>query len=247
MAVRVGSARIDERGKISGGAAGDNNGKEVATQNWYPHSKGWYVIRAVDANIRELIAKGMEIACANDNIGYDQNQRLGIVKNGVNSKVKTEADCSSIVRACCIYAGFDPGNFTTANEVTVLNKTKRFEIIKDAKICGSSANLRRGDILVTKTKGHTVVVLDDGLAIAKPTETAASKPEATNLPTVTYFKKYTGSSKSITTALASVGADSSMAYRKKIAAKNNIAKYSGTASQNITMLNLLKQGKLIKP
>lgn len=43
MGLVVGSARIDENGKISGGALGDNNGREVSTQPYYLHSKGWYV------------------------------------------------------------------------------------------------------------------------------------------------------------------------------------------------------------
>lgn len=66
-------------------------------------------------------------------------------------------------------------------------------------------------------------------------------------PSVTYFPRYTGSSGSIVNALNAVGADSSYSYRSKIAAKNNIANYSGTAAQNTQMLSLLKQGKLIKP
>lgn len=37
------------------------------------------------------------------------------------------------------------------------------------------------------------------------------------------------------------------AYRSKIAAVNNITGYRGTPAQNTQMLNLLKQGKLIKP
>ena len=35
MAVLIGSARIDENGRAHGGKAGDQNGKEVSTQNWY--------------------------------------------------------------------------------------------------------------------------------------------------------------------------------------------------------------------
>ena len=38
-----------------------------------------------------------------------------------------------------------------------------------------------------------------------------------------------------------------MTNRKKITAANNISNYTGTAAQNEKMLNLLKQGKLIKP
>lgn len=61
-----------------------------------------------------------------------------------------------------------------------------------------------------------------------------------------YYPKYTGSSTSIATALSAVGVNSSYAHRKEIAAANNIANYSGTAAQNTQMLNLLKQGKLVK-
>lgn len=61
-----------------------------------------------------------------------------------------------------------------------------------------------------------------------------------------YYPKYTGSSTSIATALSAVGVNNSYAHRKEIAAANNIANYSGKASQNTQMLNLLKQGKLVK-
>lgn len=62
-----------------------------------------------------------------------------------------------------------------------------------------------------------------------------------------YFAKYNGGSGSIVTALGSLGVDSSFGYRKKIAKKNGISLYCGTAAQNIKMLNLLKSGKLLKP
>lgn len=63
-----------------------------------------------------------------------------------------------------------------------------------------------------------------------------------------YFAKYTGNSHSIVDALHSIGiTDASIPYRKKIAAKNGIENYSGTAAQNLKLLQLLKEGKLIKP
>ena len=46
MSLIVGSARIDENGKTSGGKAGDQTGKEVCTQAYHMHSKGWYALRA---------------------------------------------------------------------------------------------------------------------------------------------------------------------------------------------------------
>ena len=59
MAVKVGSARIDERGKISGGKAGDQTKNEVGTQNYYVHSKGWRVLRPNDAEKGIMMAKCM--------------------------------------------------------------------------------------------------------------------------------------------------------------------------------------------
>ena len=66
-------------------------------------------------------------------------------------------------------------------------------------------------------------------------------------PKVNYYARYFGSSGSIVTALNSLGIGSSFDNRKKIAKANGISNYSGTAAQNIQLLNLLKQGKLIKP
>ena len=63
---------------------------------------------------------------------------------------------------------------------------------------------------------------------------------------ILYYKKYTGTSGSIVTALNSIGVNSSFENRKKIAIKNGIPNYKGTPSQNIKMLKLLKVGKLIK-
>ena len=71
--------------------------------------------------------------------------------------------------------------------------------------------------------------------------------ELVNGTTVNYFTKYNDKSGSIVLALNSIGVDSSFTYRKKIAKANGIKLYAGTANQNITMLNLLKQGKLIRP
>lgn len=64
-------------------------------------------------------------------------------------------------------------------------------------------------------------------------------------PAVNYYPAYTGGSNSITEALKSLGVDSSMAHRKQIASANGIGGYAGTYTQNVTMLTLLKQGRLI--
>lgn len=168
--VRVGSARIDENGKVSGGAPGDQTGQEVAIEPWYLHKQGWVVIRAKDSNVRERIAICMEAACANNFIGYnqdgswelyDKSKQYGWDCSKVN--VTANADCSSLVRTCVAFAAQkETAWFSTLNEVTVLDGTKLFDIITDAKYTKSSDYLLRGDILCTCTQGHTVVVLDNG-------------------------------------------------------------------------------------
>lgn len=175
MDVMIGSARIDENGKIKGGKAGDNNGREVSTQKYYNSSKGWVGLRAKNSNVAAKLAAAMLEACNNNNIGYDQNQRTGVItelrKVGslIDIKVKTEADCSSLVRACVIQAtGIDPGNFNTSTEKKMLLATGLFEevAIRSANDC------KTGDILVTKTKGHTVTVTKgfESVDIFKPIE-----------------------------------------------------------------------------
>ena len=61
-----------------------------------------------------------------------------------------------------------------------------------------------------------------------------------------YYPKYKGKSKSLVDALKSLGINSNKSNRKKVASLNGIKNYSGTASQNTKLLNLLKRGKLIK-
>lgn len=179
MAVRVGSARIDERGQGYGGKAGDQTGKEVAIENYYVHKKGWYVIRAKNDTVREKIAVAMERACANNNIGYDMGQNTTLwsaaEKVGFDPgkvKIKCETDCGRLVRVCIYYAGIKVAEFHTGNELEKCKATGAFDILKDDKHCNSSAYLKRGDILVTRTKGHTVVVLDDGAETKKAKEAA---------------------------------------------------------------------------
>lgn len=183
MGLIVGSARIDENGKVSGGQAGDQTGKEVCTQAYYTHSKGWYVVRAKNIAHANALAVAMQQACTNDNIGYDQSNRNGVItqlKNyGALDKiaVATECDCSALVRACVLQAtGVDVGNITTANEATALENSGLFEPRQSVT---GEAMLYNGDILVTKTKGHTVIVVSGRArenAVAQPTQPTAPKP-----------------------------------------------------------------------
>lgn len=61
-----------------------------------------------------------------------------------------------------------------------------------------------------------------------------------------YLSNYTYKGDSIVDALNLINVDSSFNYRKKLAIKNGINDYYGSSEQNIKLLNLLKNGKLIK-
>lgn len=235
--VIIGSARIDENGRLSGGKAGDQKQAttpdykgEVSLQYFYVHKKGWHVFRPKDPDVAGRLAAAMVTACNNSNLGYDQNNRLDVIKKGIRTTAKAECDCSSLVRACIMdAAGKDVGNFVTSTESAVLAASGLFEKKMQYK---NGMALYTGDVLVTTTKGHTAIVVDSGYI----RKSAAG-----------YFPRYTGKSGSIVDALALLGINASKDNRRKIAAANGMAAYSGTAKENTTLLNLLKQGKLIKP
>ena len=232
----IGSARSDERGNLSGGKAGDQKQRsmpdlsgEVSMQNFYVHKKGWYILRAKDPKHGEKLAESMKRACNNPNIGYDQGQRTNILKHGTGATVKTECDCSALVRMCVIEAcGKDPGNFTTSTETTILEASGLFGK-RIAYKTGTA--LYDGDVLVTKTKGHTVIVVEGKKRIQQNAE---------------YYPIYAGKSNSLVDALISVGVDASKDNRTKIAKANGIDHYSGSATDNLMLLALLKSGKLKK-
>ena len=175
MVVLIGSARSDENGAAHGGQAGDQKGgREVSTQNWYKHSKGWRVLRAKDASAREKIAQDMQWACDTNLLGYDQWQRdtlynavkdVGFDISRLNKAAET--DCSALVRVCMAYAfGYDiitgDARFSTANMCSRMLATGLFVEMTGSMYTDQSAYLMRGDILCTKTQGHTVVVLSNG-------------------------------------------------------------------------------------
>jgi hypothetical protein len=254
MSIIIGSARIDENGKVSGGKAGDqkqtssaNDTKgEVSMQTMYKHSKGWLVFRPKAVAVATQNAEEMKNACNNAHIGYDQGQRTSlwnyVIKKVIKSlaKVETdvEVDCSELIRTIIyIVTGKDIGDITTANEADALKKSGLFEEPFEYE-SQEKTPVYDGDVLVTKTKGHTAIVVSGNPRTSESTTTTSGTK---------CYAKYTGSSNSIVDALAAVGeTDTSKSHRTKIAKANGISGYSGTAEENTKLLKLLKSGKLVK-
>ena len=233
-AVYIGSARHDENGKLAGakgdqlqtGSGNDFKG-EVSMQTYYVHKYGWDGLRAKKVEHRHKIAERMVKASNNENLGYSQPDRLGVIKKGIDTKEKTNCDCSTLLREDVKEAtGKDPGNFTTKDGKEILLATGLFEEFEVKK----ESDLMTGDILISKKKGHcAVVVLGKDPCVEE------------------YYPKYNGFTTSIVSALACVGEkDTSMNHRKKIAAANGVANYQGTIKQNLQLVALIKQGKLKK-
>ena len=179
MSVKIGHASIDENGRANSGTAGDQTKKEVCTRTWY--NKPWTsVIRPKDSATAEKIAKAMEQACANDNIGYDQYQRttlytLAKANNWDLSKITTacECDCSSLVAVCVNAVGISVSkDIYTGNQLSALKATGKFDIYTDSKYIGGDSYLKRGDILLGQ--GHTAIVLSNGASAVSQTSSSAS-------------------------------------------------------------------------
>lgn len=165
----------DENNRISGGAAGDQTGKEWRVRSWY--SSPWNVVlRHPDKNVRVMIANMATAAANNNNVGYDQSQRLTfwqqLQKVGYkpeNINVKCEADCSSGVAAIVKGAGYRLGNnklqgvnasIYTGNQKSALINAG-FEALTASKYLTSDKYLLAGDILL-KESGHTAINLTNG-------------------------------------------------------------------------------------
>lgn len=197
MAVKIGHASIDERGKIQGGSSGDQSLKEVCTRDYYG---SWTaVIRPKSSADAEKIAVAMEQACANNYIGYDQGQRTTLWQEALKvnwnlSKivVKCECDCSSLVAVCVRCAGISISkDIYTGNQLQALKNTGKFDVFTSSDYTQSSAKLKRGDILLKN--GHTAIVLSNGSSVSasttKPSSTTAPKKDNSKVDSARSFDK----------------------------------------------------------
>ena len=130
--VKIGHASTSNNNTV----AGDASGKEVCTRNWYCESSTpWqYVFRPKSSSVAEKIAKAMEQACSNNNIGYNQNKRTTLFtrakeKNWNLSSITTkcDTDCSALIAVCVNAAGISVSkDMYTGNQYSILKNTGKF-------------------------------------------------------------------------------------------------------------------------
>ena len=184
MAIKIGHASSNENRKSKGGNAGDQTGREVCTRTWY--NGGWqFVLRPKTSTLAEKSAVACEKGCANNKIGYDQNQRNTLytqakAKNFDLSKITVacETDCSAFMTVCAISGGakisYGTNAPTTSTMKSTFEKSGNYTVLTDSKYLTSDKYLKRGDILV-KAGSHTVMVLQNGVSTTT-TSTSVSKP-----------------------------------------------------------------------
>lgn len=183
---KIANSGHDERGKYSGGKAGDQGGEWVI-RSWY--SRPWdTVIRFADSKIADMIATMSIYAAQNNQIGYDQGQRTSywtaLKKAGYDPRaIKTpcEEDCSAGVLANVRGALELTGHSTWASRINVNGYTgnmrsiivgcgAKVKIFTDYSHTHSTKYLLPGDILLN-TSAHTAVNLGVGSAMAKDADT----------------------------------------------------------------------------
>lgn len=167
--IKVGSARSSYGNQTPG----DQNAREVSIQNFYEHAPYWLGFLLKDVKKRVELAKAMEAACKNDHIGYSQNTRMQArqmyAKYGSIEGIKEDCntDCSQLVNLCLYSIGYNLPNFNTASMPDILRRSGFFIESKVYK----ATDCMKGMILVTPSKGHTVIVTSIGeMAPAKEPE-----------------------------------------------------------------------------
>ena len=171
---KIANSGHDERGRYSGGKAGDQTGTEWSIVNWY--NRPWNcVLRHPNQKVRQLIAE-LAIEAANNNfIGYNQANRNSFWKalqlsgyRPANIRIACDADCSAGIIAITKAVGVLTGNSTLAGigatytgNMRAKYKAAGFQVLTDSKYLTGYNYLLPGDILLNDVH-HVAVNLTIG-------------------------------------------------------------------------------------
>ena len=169
--VYLASCNHDEAGRLGWegkSQAGDQTGSEVSIVpylTWDP--KVWKAVyRAEDPKVAWNIGQAGIQMCRNNNIGYDQSQRLTFYEQLMQTgnidliNVPCETDCSAGTCACTIVAGYSdfPKDLRTAYWDDRVMKYGKFIRFVSEEYTRHPDLLRVGDILLKE--GHVVIVVE---------------------------------------------------------------------------------------
>jgi N-acetylmuramoyl-L-alanine amidase len=229
---------------------------------------GGVEVYGYDANtktIGEKICSEISSSLGITNRGFKTNTGLYVLKNTKSQAILIECcfvddkDDANVWNpnkcAQAIYKALTGNSATATTSATTTTTTNKYSVGQVVTYSTSypSPTLACSTKNATSGAGHgTITAIVSGQAKYKlSTGVYVNDGDIRGLYTATtstaqYYAKYTGNSTSIADALQSLGVDSSFANRKKIAEKNGISNYRGSADQNTKLLTLLKSGKLVK-
>jgi flagellum-specific peptidoglycan hydrolase FlgJ len=195
----------------------------------------------VSTTIAQAIIEG---ACATSKLARDYHNHFGMKcgkswkGKSVNLKTKEEYSPGQLTEIRDFFRAYDSDVEGVEGYYDFIN-TKRYANLREAKTYRQFAEYLKADGWATSSTYVNTLC------------NTVSKYNLTRFDEknihITYFPKYEGNYDSIVMALASVGADSDITYRRSIYNANFTDTYTGSAKQNTSMLVLLKQGILIKP
>lgn len=124
-------------------------------------------------------------------------------------------------------------------ELYVLRKTRAKAVLIECCFVDDKDDVNKWD--------STKCAMAIASALGCKTNVAPTVKPQTNVSRESYFPIFKSSSCSIVDCLKSIGVDSSYTYRQRIACRNGVANYKGSALQNDKLVSLGKKGKLMKP
>lgn len=199
----------DERGKISGGKAGDQTGREWQLRSWYNRPWNCVLRYEKDSRVGQKLAELGIKAALNDKIGYDQTQRMTYHTQLVNAgydpskiTVACEADCSAGVIAntkavgCILGISAIAGiQATYTGNMRSAYKAAGFTVLTASKYLTGPDYLLPGDILLNDTH-HTCTNVTRGkkagAGVTASASAAQPKPTTVSAPATQTAYVYSG-------------------------------------------------------
>ena len=173
-----------------------------------------------------------------------KGQKLGRMGNTGNAQgihLHFEMRMSNEKRVNPYYYLWQKPVVTGETETTKENELKKEEV-KDNNVEKPNALEPNNEIDVPKPTTDTNTISSNKPKISNDNQTSSEVSSDENI----YLSNFEYKHGSIVDGLKTIGVDSSFDYRSELAHKNGIDNYHGSYAQNVKLLSLLKQGKLIK-
>lgn len=212
-----------------------------------------------DMGIDDSSEHRREIAKANgiDDFAFTSDQNTTLINLAKEGKLRKPA--------CCIFDLHETVETESTTRPTTSSVTEPSESSETPSESEETEPSESAEVPAESTdktdESSAPVVTEPGESTETPSEPVETEPsESAEVPAestdkadessateIHYYEKYTGTKSGIVDILKDMGVDSSKAHRMEIAKANGMTDYTYTPEQNLAMVNLLKEGKLIKP